>query len=116
MAKLRVREEFLNTTRFRDELRDLQKHLEWDDQSEPLPVRIVMNQSGQPLAAVMPYRGYELLRELIFILKEHARTAPEAVEAPSFDVETTNDVIKALRQKAAKSPAARVPAPVPQEQ
>jgi hypothetical protein len=114
MANLRVKEEFLNATRFRDELRDLQKHLEWDDRSEPLPVRIVMNQSGQPLAAVMPYRGYELLRELIFVLKERARTGPEEEKAPFIDTETADDAIKALRQKAAKNRVVPVPAPVRQ--
>jgi hypothetical protein len=116
MANLKVKEEFLNATRFREELRDLQKHLEWDDRSQPLPVRIVMNQSGQPLAAVMPYRGYELLRELIFVLKERARTAPEQPEAPPIDAETANDVIKALRQKAVRRRVGRVPTPVRQGQ
>ena len=108
MAGLSLREKFLNLTTFREELSDLQKQSAWDDtDTEPLPVRIVMSQKGQPLAAVMPYRGYELLREMIFLL--NARTSSQFGKELSVPGPTTDDVIETLKKTAgpgaAKKPA-----------
>ena len=105
MAGLTVREEFLNATKFRDELPDLQKHLAWDDKNDALPVRIVMSQSGPPIAAVMPYSGYELIRELIFLLSNRLAQASEKELA--VDGEKASHVIAALRKKVESTRAPR---------
>ena len=102
MAGLSLREKFLNLTTFREELSDLQKQSAWDDtDTEPLPVRIVMSQKGQPLAAVMPYRGYELLRKMIFLL--NARTSPDFEKEFSVSGATTDAAIDSLRKAAAQT-------------
>ena len=101
MAGLSLREKFLNLTTFREELSDLQKQSAWDDTHAELPVRIVMNQNGQPLAAVMPYRGYELLRKMIFLL--NARTSPDFEKELSVSGATTDAAIDSLRKAAAQT-------------
>ena len=101
MTTFNLKERFLNLTTFREELSDLQKQSAWDEAHEELPVQIVMNQKGRPLAVVMPYRGYELLREMIFML--NARASSRFGKELSVSGPTTDDAIKALRTAASNA-------------
>jgi len=66
----RLKEDFVKVTDFRHDLSELRERFEkrmGDDQSI-LPVEVV-TQGGTPIAAVMPWRAWEAVRELIFLMR-----------------------------------------------
>jgi len=74
---LRLKEDFIKVTDFRHDLSALRERFEKRMRDDPaiLPVEIV-TEGGTPMAAVMPWRAWESVRELVFLMR-----AAEDIEA-----------------------------------
>jgi len=70
MDALRLKEDFIKVTDFRHDLSALRERLEKRMRDDPatLPVEIV-TEGGTPMAAVMPWRAWESVREVIFLMR-----------------------------------------------
>lgn len=103
---LRLKEDFIKVTDFRHDLSMLRQRLEQRMRDDPktLPVEIV-TEGGTPMAAVMPWRAWESVREVIFLMR--AAEDIESGRVTSFPAGTSaKEALAALRGRG-KKPAPR---------
>jgi hypothetical protein len=74
---LRLKEDFIKVTDFRHELSGLRERFDKRMRDDPaiLPVEVV-TEGGTPAVVVMPWRAWEFVREMIFLMR-----AAEDIEA-----------------------------------